>query len=470
MFLVPRLKEDNGPLSPFTDQDKSPEGAADGYEEEVQSVSFQSKYIHIFPLYQHYCLQSIQDDLQRLNKSYVSEVVTSQFLPGLQSPLTPQSNFQTISPQLHSPEVTKCSPPPPALRVTPCTLWQDLDEVKVSGLLSSLTTREIRLQESMFELIGSEASYLRSLEVAVSHFYASKTLKQCLSQLEHHIMFSNLHHVMAASEKFLMDLEVRLGESVLISQVGDIVLQHCPAFHTLYVPYVTNMMYQEALINQLLQQNKEFLFSLKKLESDPACQRQSLKSFLALPFQRITRLKLLLESILKLTEPESASRVNLEKAIEAIHEIVTECDKGVRKMKQIEELVCLEMLLDFGKVKSLPLVASGRFLVHQCPMRQLTLDGACNSRMSFISIYLHLFNDLLIISSKNAQRFRVLDHTKFPTHVHVEQLKTEVLGLPPECFLLRLSQSQSGHPTVLILAPQTRSDKEAWMKVLSTKH
>lgn len=49
-----------------------------------------------------------------------------------------------------------------------------------------------------------------------------------------------------------MDLEIRLGENILISQVGDIVLSHCPQFHSLYVPYVTNMMYQEALVNQLL--------------------------------------------------------------------------------------------------------------------------------------------------------------------------------------------------------------------------
>lgn len=49
-----------------------------------------------------------------------------------------------------------------------------------------------------------------------------------------------------------MDLEMRLGERVLICQVGDIVLKHCPEFHTLYVPYVTNMMYQEALLKQLL--------------------------------------------------------------------------------------------------------------------------------------------------------------------------------------------------------------------------
>ncbi|KAI4826737.1 hypothetical protein KUCAC02_030170 [Chaenocephalus aceratus] len=102
-------------------------------------------------------------------------------------------------------------------------------------------------------------------------------------------------------------------------------------------------------------------------ESHKDCQRQDLKSFLALPFQRITRIKLLLQSILKQTKPDADSIANLEKAIAAIHEIVTECDKRVRKMEQIEELVYLDRLLDFGKMKSVPLVVSGRVLLHQGP-------------------------------------------------------------------------------------------------------
>lgn len=53
----------------------------------------------------------------------------------------------------------------------------------------------------MFELIGSEASYLRSLGVAVDHFYASKALKRALSQMEHHVLFSNIRRVKAASER-----------------------------------------------------------------------------------------------------------------------------------------------------------------------------------------------------------------------------------------------------------------------------
>lgn len=43
------------------------------------------------------------------------------------------------------------------------------------------------------------------------------------------------------------------------------------------------------------ERNREFQTWVKKLEADPACGRQNLKSFLVLPFQRITRIKLLLE-------------------------------------------------------------------------------------------------------------------------------------------------------------------------------
>ncbi|XP_059185950.1 rho guanine nucleotide exchange factor 15-like [Centropristis striata] len=138
-------------------------------------------------------------------------------------------------------------------------------------------------------------------------------------------------------------------------------------------------------------------------------------------------------------------------------------------MKQIEELVCLEMLLDFGKVKLVPLVVSGRFLVQQGAVRQLTVS-AYNSRVSFINVYLHLFSDLLIISSKKGQRFTVMDYAKFPKHVHIEQLNvmTKLLGLPPDCFLLHLSQSHTDKPTAMILVANTRSDKEKWMKALSS--
>ena len=51
---------------------------------------------------------------------------------------------------------------------------------------------------------------------------------------------------------FLIDLETLLGVNVMISHIGDLVLKHCSTFQAHYVPYVTNMNYQEALVSRLL--------------------------------------------------------------------------------------------------------------------------------------------------------------------------------------------------------------------------
>lgn len=452
LFSVPHPNDKDSSALP---QEEHKEGSSDLLNKDTPDISFDSKYIRGCPLYQDYCLGTVKVDLQKTNQRSLSELLTPQCLPGLQTPH-------------HS--CPDASPPKPALKVTPCTLWQDLPEVREHGLLTSLTLWEIRLQEAKFEMIVSEASYLKSLGVAINHFSASKTLRQTLSKMEHHILFSNLCDVGAASEKFLLDLEVRLGENVMISQVGDIVLRHCPEFRSLYVPYVINMMYQEALLKRLMQKNSAFMLAVTKLESDSVCQRQRLKSFLALPFQRITRFKIIMESILKLTERNSKSNPHLKEAIEAIHKIVSECNEGIQRMKQIEELVCLEKLVDFSNVKSIPLIVSGRYLVHKGSLRQQTLGTTLGNKITFRDVYIHLFNDLLLISLKKGLRFNVLHQAVFPTHVHTEIFKTEGLGLPPESFLLRLSQHHFGDAVALILVPHTRSDQETWMKALTIQN
>nr|XP_015814434.2 rho guanine nucleotide exchange factor 19 isoform X1 [Nothobranchius furzeri] len=462
-------------------------------QEEVPTVTFQSKFFDSFPLYQDYVLPIVRE-MCRL-EDVVSELVIPERFNGLtgncrfelcevelceSEPSKPESlkspleklEFHSLPDQTPPPQSQslKESPSPAlqqSLKIFPYTYWQDLPEVKTSGLLTYLTPKEICLQESMFELIGSEASYLKSLGILVDHFYTSKALKKTLSEMEQKVLFSNTPGVMGASARFLKDLETRLDENPYISQVGDIVLKHSKDFRRHYVPYVTNMAYKELLINQLLERNQGFAYALKKLESDSVCHRHPLKSFLVLPFQRITRIKLLLESILKSTNPDTDSASNLKKAINAIHEILMTCDDNVTKMKKIEELICLEMMMDFGEIKSVPLVISTRRLVHQGSVKLVKVENAYGSRMSFVKIYLHLFNDLLIISSKKNQKFMVSDHALFPAHVSVDHLKADVMGLPQESFLLRLSRSQKGFRTAMILVANTQSDKEEWMKTLS---
>lgn len=248
----------------------------------------------------------------------MSELFTPRSQQGLQSSPGPHRCSVATSPQLTPPQAPPSSPlPHPILTVTPSTLWQDLDEVKSSGLLGGMTPREIRLQEvwDVFILYTSNITELHlkavlsswkqrgkvknhssssssEVHVRVDRFrgvLSKEPANRCQSllhvrsteadpvsngasrfvfqhpscdgsqwEVRHKIRLAFIWAVVFVlswgpfSSRFLMDLEIRLGENVLISQVGDIVLRHCPEFHSLYVPYVSNMMYQEAVINQLL--------------------------------------------------------------------------------------------------------------------------------------------------------------------------------------------------------------------------
>ncbi|KAL4658514.1 rho guanine nucleotide exchange factor 19-like [Arapaima gigas] len=421
---------------------------------ETIEMTSESKYIQASPLYQDYWLQCMRTEMNRIQSGNLSVLVASMHLPGLVTPPS-SSAVSPLSPTSGTP------PTPRRFHGGTCLLWQDLPEVQERGLLDILTPRERQLQEAMFELIGSEASYLKSLTLAVTHFKESQTLRMTLPTVEHHILFSNLTEVKGISERFLLDLEARLDESIVMQQVGDVVMQHRAALRQVYVPYITNMMYQETLIQHLMQQNRAFFNVLKKLEKAPVCQRQSLKSFLVLPFQRITRLRIILENILKLATPDM-DPVPLKEAIMAIHQILTECDDGVQRMKQTEKLVHLEKLVDFKRVKSIPLITRGRTIVHEGSLRQVKVkrSSAGGSCSSFTEIYLHLFNDLLLLSQREEERFRVLDYATFPVHVQVEQLKAEALGLPHESFLLHLTENHNGIPAAYVLIAKTSSEKE----------
>lgn len=69
-----------------------------------------------------------------------------------------------------------------------------------SALLSSHKVSSVCLQ-AMFELVTSEASYYKSLNLLVSHFMENERLKKILHPSEAHILFSNVLDVMAVSER-----------------------------------------------------------------------------------------------------------------------------------------------------------------------------------------------------------------------------------------------------------------------------
>ncbi|XP_032287741.1 rho guanine nucleotide exchange factor 15 [Phoca vitulina] len=348
------------------------------------------------------------------------------------------------------------------------TLWQELPAVRASGLLDTLSPQERRMQESLFEVVTSEASYLRSLRLLTDTFVLSQALRDTLTPRDHHTLFSNVQRVQGVSERFLGALLSRVRSSPHISDLCDVVHDHAVGPFSVYVDYVRNQQYQEETYSRLMDTNVRFSAELRRLQSLPKCERLPLPSFLLLPFQRITRLRMLLQNILRQTEEGSSRQENAQKALGAVSKIIERCSAEVGRMKQTEELIRLTQRLRFHKVKALPLVSWSRRLELQGELTELGCRRGgvlFTSRPRFTPLCLLLFSDLLLITQpKSGQRLQVLDYA----HRSLVQAQQVPDPSGPPTFRLSLLSNHQGRPTHRLLQASSLSDMQRWLGAFPT--
>lgn len=248
----------------------------------------------------------------------------------------------------------------------------------------------------------------------------------------------------------------------------DVVLNHAPHFRRVYLPYVTNQTYQERTFQTLLNNNSSFREVLEKLESDPICQRLSLKSFLILPFQRITRLKLLLQNILKRTQPGSSEEAEATKAHHALEELIRDCNNNVQRMRRTEELIYLSQKIEF-ECKIFPLISQSRWLVKSGELMALefSISPGLRRKLNTRPVHLHLFNDCLLLSRpREGSRFLVFDHAPFSS-VRGEKCEMKLHGPHKNLFRLFLRQNAQGTQAEFLFRTETQSEKLRWISALS---
>ncbi|XP_075071841.1 uncharacterized protein LOC142160762 [Mixophyes fleayi] len=354
------------------------------------------------------------------------------------------------------------------------SLWQDLPKIRDSSTFLTMTREEQKLQEAKFELIMSEALYLRSLNIAVDHFQRSTELHDVVGAQDRQWLFSRLSEVRDASSDFLFDLEEEFESNMYNFQVCDVVIAHEPHFRRVYLPYVTNQSYQDRTFQRLMSGNPRFQQVLAKLENDPVCQRLSLKSFLILPFQRITRLRLLLQNILKRSAPGSNEELQATDGHNALEKLIRDCNESVQRMKDTEELILLNQKIQF-ECKIFPLISQSRRLVKHGEVTSLEFNSpSFKWKVTTRPVYLHLFNDCLLLSRvREGGRFVVFDHA---SEFRVERCQVKLHTNQKNVFRVFLRDSaalgrevpQDIRETEYIFRTETQSQKLRWICALSS--
>lgn len=207
-------------------------------------------------------------------------------------------------------------------------------------------------------------------------------------------------------------------------------------------------------------ENPRFKMIVEKIEKSAVCQRLPLRSFLVLPFQRITRLKLLVQNIVKRTTRGTAEATQAIRALKQLEKIIQQGNDSISQMKSIESLVSLSAKVDF-ECKTLPLISQSRRMVREGPVTQL-MDFSLKETEK--NAYLHLFNDYLLLSlPKEGGKFTVIDHCPV-SELRVENCRVKLHSLQKNLFRLYMAQKS------LLLRTDAPSDKLRWISALSRPH
>ncbi|EMD34285.1 hypothetical protein CERSUDRAFT_117167 [Gelatoporia subvermispora B] len=320
-----------------------------------------------------------------------------------------------------------------------------------SSALEEIPPRERRRQEAIFELIATEAAYVRDLQLIVEVFYAN--LLSVLDPKAITVIFANVEDLLLTNTTFLSCLEERQKECRLyVDRIGDI-LKSNMAQMTAYMEYCINQATAAKVLQSMRQSNPELGQRLQRLREDPAARNLDLSSYLLSPMQRITRYPLLIKQIVHYTDP-SDDRKQVERALKMAEKILEHINEAIREQEGRERLKVISQDLWIGQGR-LDLTAPTRYM----GPRKLLREGLLMKAKSGRKLRAFLCSDILVLTEDAA---KTLYRTPIPlSGVQVSELPG---GRDDLCFQIAIAYPRGGD-TIALRATSAR-DCHLWMQAI----
>ncbi|KAG8138509.1 putative RCJMB04 17c24 protein [Naja naja] len=242
------------------------------------------------------------------------------------------------------------APTPPKRRNS--VLWSETLDVTMKETLS---TKEIKRQEAIYELSRGEQDLIEDLKLARKAYHDPMLKLSIMSEEELSHIFGDLDSYIPLHEDFLEKLGQVTRPDGSVEQIGPILVEWLPGLNA-YKAYCSNQLAAKALLDQKKQDARVQDFLQRCLES-PFSRKLDLWSFLDIPRSRLVKYPLLLKEILRHTANDHPdvqrvlSDINLKKG-------ESECQYYIDKLEYLDEkqrdprIEASKVLLCHGELKN----------------------------------------------------------------------------------------------------------------------
>ncbi|KAJ1657937.1 RHO1 GDP-GTP exchange protein 2 [Dispira simplex] len=196
-------------------------------------------------------------------------------------------------------------------------------------VVDSVSKKEHKRQEAIFELIITESDYVRDIEVMNECYIKPIRHRDLIAEDKRDkfifAIFYNVMDLYKLNKQLRDDLLRRQSVNYVVSQVGDVLKYHVNQF----IPYLKYGAYQtlaQHFLEVEIHRNKRLEQFLEKQRSLPETRRLPIKSFLTRPTARLARYPLLIKAILKSTPENHPDQKTLKEAEAYIEKLLKEID------------------------------------------------------------------------------------------------------------------------------------------------
>lgn len=236
-------------------------------------------------------------------------------------------------------------------------------------------------QRAVEEVLSSERSYLKQLEIVEEFFMRPVKEKNLLPASDFATVFGDLPSIIQVNRELLTALEASED------RIGRVFLELAP-YLKFYSTYANDFQSAVKLVEQWTERSKQFRVLVSNQESRPEV-KHKLNALLITPIQRVPRYKLLLEDVIKNTPECHPDKASLKEALEQIDAVAWHINEQIREHENSMKMVDIQKSLVGGFPK---IVAPGRKLLKQGNLMKVPRTGGSSGQAR----YFVLFSDMLM--------------------------------------------------------------------------
>ncbi|XP_061456751.1 pleckstrin homology domain-containing family G member 5 isoform X4 [Rhineura floridana] len=338
--------------------------------------------------------------------------------------------------------------------------WQEI----IEGT-EVLTRRQCHQQEAIWELLHTEASYIKKLKVITDLFLCCLLSLQesgLLCEVEADRLFSNIQEIIQLHRALWKSVMAPVLDKARASRAlldPNDFFKGFKMFGSHFKPYIRYCMEEEGCMEymrNLLRDNELFRIYVTWAEKHKQCNRLKLSDMLVKPHQRLTKYPLLLKSVLKKTE-DPRTREAIITMINSVERFINHVNSRMRQRQEQQRLATIVSRIDAYEVVEGSTDEVDKILKEflcldlTAPIpgtspeetRQLLLEGSLKMKEgkdSKMDVYCFLFTDLFLITKpvKKAERTKVIRQPLL-----VDKLVCRALKDPGSFLLIYLNEFRS---------------------------